>query len=135
MSMDGDDRTTLKAVLFTVFCVLLLIMGGCWGYPHYAAYSQRLQGEAELAHAEYSKRVAVETAKAKKDSAALEGEAEVARAHGVAEANQIIGDSLKNNEAYLRWLWIKGLEANDHTQLIYIPTEAGLPILEAGRRP
>jgi hypothetical protein len=59
--------------------------------------------------------------------------AEIARAKGVAEANQIIADSLKNNEAYLRYLWIDKL--SDNQNVIYVPTEAGLPLLEAGRRP
>jgi hypothetical protein len=58
----------------------------------------------------------------------------IARAHGVAEANKIIGNSLKGNEAYLRYLWIHNL-AESKGDVIYVPTEAGLPILEAGRRP
>ena len=62
------------------------------------------------------------------------GEAEVARAKGVAEANKIIGESLHNNEAYLRYLWINGLsEHGNAPTVVYVPTEAGLPILEAGR--
>lgn len=60
-----------------------------------------------------------------------QGQAEVERAKATAEANRIIGESLKNNEAYLSYLWIQGLK--DGTgERIYIPTEAGLPILEAG---
>ena len=54
-------------------------------------------------------------------------------AKGTAEANRIIGDSLKNNEAYLRYLWIHNLEEGKN-EVIYIPTEAGMPILEAGKR-
>jgi len=87
-----------------------------------------------LAHAQASKEVAVAEAKAKMESASLLADAEIARARGVAEANKIIGASLKDNEAYLRYLWITGLESNNPT-VIYVPTEAGLPILEAGRRP
>ena len=37
-------------------------------------------------------------------------QAEIERAKGVAEANRIIGDSLKGNESYLRYLWISGLK-------------------------
>lgn len=50
------------------------------------------------------------------------------------KANEIIGDSLKDNEAYLRWLWIEELSTTQN-QVIYVPTESGLPILEAGKRP
>ena len=104
-----------------------------WGYPAYDVYKQRKAGEAQLAHAQSSKEVAVAEAKAKMESAELLAQAEVKRAHGVAEANKIIGQSLRDNEAYLRYLWINGLESNNPT-VIYVPTEAGLPILEAGRR-
>lgn len=63
----------------------------------------------------------------------LLAEAEIERAKGVAEANRIIGESLKGNEAYLRYLWIQGLQEGSTPQVVYVPTEAGLPILEAGR--
>ena len=42
------------------------------------------------------------------------------------------GESLKNNESYLRYLWIQGLQ-DGTSEVIYIPTEANLPILEAAR--
>jgi hypothetical protein len=51
----------------------------------------------------------------------------------VAQANKIIGDSLKDNEAYLRYLWIQNLENSKDRTIVYVPTEANLPILEAGR--
>ena len=103
-----------------------------WGCPQYKVYEQRKYGEAMLAHAQSEKEVAVAEAKAKMESASFLADAEVARAKGVAMANQIIGDSLRNNEAYLRYLWVSNLEKNNPT-VIYVPTETGLPILEAGR--
>lgn len=113
--------------------LLLLIIGGLmWGMPHYKVYHARMVGEAELAGATYSKQVAVQTAMAKNDAARYEAQAEVTRAGGVAAANKIIGDSLKNNEAYLRYLFVNNL-ADTRNQIIYIPTEASLPILEANR--
>lgn len=120
--------------IVTLFIITVIICLGLWAWPSYHVYAARLSGEAELANANYSKQVAVQEAQAKKDSAKLLGDAEVARAAGTAEANKIIGDSLKNNEAYLRYLYIQGLENNKSNQIIYIPTEAGLPILEAGNR-
>lgn len=70
---------------------------------------------------------------AKMDAATLLAGAEVERAKGVAKANQIIGDSLKNNEDYLRYLFVNNLEHTSN-QVIYVPTEANLPILEATRK-
>lgn len=104
-----------------------------WGIPKYRIYVQTMRGEAMLREAEWTKKVAIEEARAKEESATLEAKAEIARAKGVAEANTIIGDSLKDNSEYLRYLWINGLKS-DGTQVIYVPTEAGLPILEAGKR-
>jgi hypothetical protein len=57
----------------------------------------------------------------------------VLKAEGVAKANKIIGDSLKGNESYLRYLWIEKMTETGK-EVIYVPTEAGLPILEAGKR-
>lgn len=95
----------------------------------------KAKGEAELLEAESSKKIAVESAKAQLEAAKLLSDAEVERAKGVAEANKIIGDSLKNNESYLRYLYLNNLQqAEKNGTVIYVPTEAGLPILEAGRR-
>ncbi len=42
-------------------------------------------------------------------------------------------DSLGGPEGYLRYLYIQNLE-DSKGQIIYVPTEGGLPILEAGQR-
>jgi hypothetical protein len=116
------------------FVMLVACVGaGCWGCPQYQVYSQEMSGLARLKESESSRKIAVEEAKAKKDSAKMLAEAEVERAKGVAEANKIIGDSLKGNDAYLRYLWINGLQ-DGSSEVIYIPTEANLPILEARDR-
>lgn len=119
-----------SSVLLVVAFGICLMM---WGCPQYSVYEQRLAGQAMLAHAQASKEVAVAEARAKMESASLLAEADVARAKGAAQANTIIGKSLENNEAYLRYLWIQNLENSKDGQVIYVPTEAGLPILEAGR--
>ena len=104
-----------------------------YGYPQYKVWQQRLAGQAKLARAEQNRKIAIQEAEAKKESARALAEAEVIRAEGVAKANRIIGESLRGNESYLRYLWIQTL--NDNPQnVIYVPTEAGLPILEAGKR-
>lgn len=107
---------------------------GMWGCPQYSVYEQRLSGEAELAKATYNRQVRVREAEATKEAATLLADAEVERAKGISKANAIIGDSLKGHEEYLRWLYIESLKDNKSNQIVYIPTEAGLPILEAGRK-
>lgn len=140
------DDIRLSHVIVFVFCLAIVVgggWGGCAGYKQYSVWSQSKDGEAELAKAEWSKRVAVEEAKARKDSAVMNAEAaleeakgkalaEIERAKGVAEANRIIGESLKGNDDYLRYLWIQGLN-DGSSEVIYIPTEANLPIMEANR--
>jgi len=100
----------------------------------YDVWAQHKEGEAELARAESNRQIKTLEAKAIMDSAKHLADAEIIRAHGVAQANQIIGDSLKGNEAYLRYLWIDSLH-HTRDQIIYVPTEANLPILETGRLP
>lgn len=101
-------------------------------YAKYNVWSSSLAGKAELARADYNRQIAVREATAKRDAAVMLAQAEVERAKGVAQANKIIGDSLKDNQDYLRYLWIQNLQ-NDKNQVIYVPTEANLPILEANR--
>jgi len=106
------------AVTAFVFVILLMM----WGMPFYGVWQQGMSGKAELSRAEQNRKIAE-----------YDAGAAVAKAKGVAEANRIIGESLHNNEAYLRYLWIESL-SDGHSEVIYVPTEAGLPILEAGKR-
>jgi regulator of protease activity HflC (stomatin/prohibitin superfamily) len=127
------EQKVVMAVL-SVLIVVVLPAGCMYGCPKYNIWEREQRGRAELAQAEWNRKIKVEEAKAKKLSAIEEAAAEVTRANGVAQANQIIGESLKNNESYLRYLWIQGLQDKDNN-VIYVPTEAGLPVLEAGKRP
>ena len=104
----------------------LIFVGG----PQYNVWAQSLQGKAELQKAEYTRQVAVLEAQAKKDSAQQLADAEIIRAQGVAKANQIIGDSLKDNREYLQYLYITGLEdgSKNGNVTIYVPTEGGMPV-------
>lgn len=126
----SEDGKIFASVLTAVVCLACL---GLWGCPQWNVYSQRMEGESQLAHSEYSKKVQVQDALGRLEAAKSLALAEIERAKGVAGANVIIGDSLKNNESYLRWLWIEGLKEKGNN-VIYVPTEAGLPILEAGKR-
>lgn len=134
--MKNNDDVPVGLIVSGVLVVVILI-AVMWGYvsfarPHLNVWQQSMEGQAELAHAEYNRQIAICEAQAKKESAKSLAEAEVIRAEGVARANKIIGDSLEGNEGYLRYLWIQGLQTNNMS-VVYIPTEANLPIMEAGR--
>jgi regulator of protease activity HflC (stomatin/prohibitin superfamily) len=111
---------------------LLLLVAAMFVLPQYRVYSQRLSGEAALAEAQSSRQVAILEARAKKESAIQLAEAEVIRARGAAQANAILQNSLGGPEGYLRYLQIQALESS-RASLIYVPTEAGLPITESRR--
>ena len=122
--------------LLLIITLLLTTSCGKW-YANWQGEVKKIElqkaGEALLLEAESSRKIQIEDARGKLESAKLLSEAEVARARGVAEANNIIGESLKNNEAYLRYLWINNM-SNTGKEVIYVPTEASIPILEAGKR-
>jgi len=122
-----------SVALLAVVAVLTLAM---WGCPQYNVYERTMAGRAELAQAESNRQIKVQEGIAAQEAAKHFAQAEIERARGVAEANKIIGDSLKGNEDYLRYLWIHNLEVAEQNgaTIIYVPTEANLPILEASRR-
>lgn len=128
----NNDIPPLKYVVLAIAVAVTLIISAMFAFPIYRVWSAEKAGEAELAQAEQNRQIAVKEAQAKKDSAKMLAEAEVVRAEGVAKANHIIGDSLKGNEAYIHWLWVDTLK-DTKDQIIYIPTEAGVPIMESQR--
>lgn len=123
----------LGSIILTLIIVGTL-GGGCYAWPKYNVYEQEKAGEAEYARADANRKIAVIEAQAKYESAKSLAQAEIERAKGVAEANKIIGSSLKDNESYLRYLWITDLKAPNQT-VVYVPTEANMPSMEAGKRP
>ncbi len=130
--MNEKDTYLTIGFFCTLILIISIIVGRCFLYPIWTVWDQAKCGEAELAKAEYNRKISTLEALAKKESAHALSDAEVIRAEGVAKANKIIGDSLKGNEGYLRYLWIQGLQTNE-MQVVYIPCEAGLPILESQR--
>ena len=130
METDNTSLWTGGIVIASILFILFLI----FGYQWFRVFSAEQTGKAELAQAEWNRQIIVRQAQAKKDAAVLEAEAEVLRAGGVAKANEIVAQGLGGPEGYLRYLYIHMLEESSDKQIIYIPTEAGLPILEAGRR-
>ena len=134
--VSNDDKELYKtlarlssfvAAVCFAFTILIPI-----GFPQYKVWQQSKEGEAELAKAEQNRQIAIQEAKAKEESAMSLANAEVIRAQGLAQANKIIGNSLQNNDAYIHYLWIEALRESSN-EVIYIPTEAGIPITESTR--
>lgn len=140
-TQDGEPKAATIAITALIILVAIITVWMSM-MPKYRIYKQDLQGQANLRQQEWEKKILIEQASAENQSATLkaeakvkqagaEAEAEIIRARGVAEANKIISNSLQGNESYLRYLWIDKLSDKS---VIYVPTEAGLPLLEAGKR-
>jgi len=126
--MNKDARVGTLIILLTSVAIAISM----FVFPIWGVWKEGQRGKAELRRAEHNKQIKIEEARSDYEAAKFKADAEIERAKGVAEANQIIGESLKDNEAYLRYLWVEGLKEGNG-QVIYVPTEAGLPILEATR--
>ncbi len=127
-----EKKSNLKFTVAVIF-IAVVVAFEMFVMPMYRVWQQNQEGKAELARAEQNRQIAVQEALAKAESAKALAQAEVIRAEGVARANQIIGESLKDNEAYIHYLWVEALRETKG-EVIYIPTEAGIPITEAGNR-
>ena len=130
-----NNQTNLKSVTASIIAgifAILVIIGGCmYLIPKYNVWQQEQAGKAEFAKAEQNRRIKIEEAKANPEAEKLNAQAEIERAKGAAEAIRIENGSI--TPAYIQYLWVRQQNANTNNKIIYIPTEAGLPVLEAGR--
>jgi len=138
----NDTAKTSIVTIIGLTALAGLVAFGMWGCPRYSVYWQDLEGQAELARAEQNRRITIAEAEAKREAAKALAMAEVERAKGNAQANEIVAKGLGGPEGYLRYLWIDALHQagastngspNCVPQIIYVPTEAGMPLLEATR--
>ena len=125
----------LKSWVVLIVTALFLLCGGVgscmYVAPKYNVWKQEMDGKAEFAKAEQNRKIKIEEAKANLEAEKLNAQAEIERAKGAAEAIRIENGSI--TPAYIQYLWVRQQNANTNNKIIYIPTEAGLPVLEAGR--
>lgn len=113
-------------VFLGVILGLIVTVGLMFGMPAYNVWQQEMAGKARLAEASQSRRITVEQAIADREAAT-----ETAAAIG------ILGKAAKEfpeyrNQEYLA-AFAEALKQGKINQIFYIPTEGGMPILEAGR--
>lgn len=108
-----------RAVALVLVTLLLIVFAWKLVSPQLNLYRANTEKQAQIA-----------VSKAKADAAVHEKRAEITRSEGVAEANRIIAKSI--TDEYVTWLYVDQLD-EVQGQIIYIPTEAGIPILEANR--
>lgn len=119
----GNTNIVLVVVSVIVGFALLLFV-----WPQYKVWQQGMSGQARLAEAKQSKQIAIETAQAELDSAKLR-----------AEAIKVMGKAAQEYPEYRNQEFIgafgEALRDGKIQQIIYVPTEANIPVLEAGKRP
>lgn len=119
----------MKPQLVIVFALIVigLIAGLMFGLPRYSVWQQEMAGKARLAEATQSRQILIEQARAEKEAAVLQ-----------AEAIKIMGEAAQKYPEYRKQEFIgafgEALKAGTISQIIYVPTEANIPILEAGKR-
>ena len=123
----GPVITTGAVLTFTLVCCAIVAFF-LFGVPRYKVWQQEMKGRAELAQAEQNRQIKIEEAKANLEAEKLNAQAEIERAKGAAEAIRIENGSLTST--YIQYLWVRQ-QNNIPEKVIYIPTEANLPILEA----
>lgn len=136
---DVDDETVEyfhigRRIASLAAAGLLLIVAVIWGWmlatPRYNLYKANTEKKAVIEEQRAKSEAAEFAAQSEVIQAQAKADAEVIRSKGLAEAQAIISETL--TEEYLRYLYIDAVAGGDG-QIIYIPTEAGLPVLEAGR--
>ena len=124
-------------IFWTSIGVILFVVVALWftvGYPKWNVWASKKSGEAAFAEAQNEQRVQLSQAQARKEAATTNKEAAIIEAEAVSAQIEKIGANLTKHDLYLKWQWIKMMEERPEASTIYIPTEAGMPILEAGNR-
>lgn len=118
-----------KSIIISIVSTILFIVLLFVGVPMYRVWSQEMAGKAEYAKAEQNRKIKIEEAKANLEAEKLNAQAEVERAKGAAQAIEI--ENGKLTPTYIQYLWVRQQSNNNVEKIIYIPTEASMPILEA----
>lgn len=124
-----EEKTTKRIVIASIIATVALIAAAMAFGPRYIVWRQEMRGKAEFAQAEQNRRIKIEEAKANLEAEKLNAQAEIERAKGAAEAIRIENGQITTT--YIQYLWVRQQSGNSIQKIIYIPTEASMPILEA----
>lgn len=95
--------------------------GVMFGYPQYLVWQQEKEGEAALAKASQDRQIKVQEAEAEKEAALAQ-----------AEANRTLGESIRAYPESMEQKWVEAIKET-RNQVVYLPTEASIPVTEASR--
>jgi regulator of protease activity HflC (stomatin/prohibitin superfamily) len=119
--------TATQIITVSILGLAGFVLSLMFGLPLYSVWQQGLSGEAALHKARQTRQIIIEQARAEKESATFR-----------AEAIRIVGESAQAYPEYRKQEFMgafaEALQEGNIRQIIYVPTEANLPILEAGKR-
>jgi regulator of protease activity HflC (stomatin/prohibitin superfamily) len=107
--------------------LIVIILVCMFGFPTWNVWRAGLEGEAALKKAEQTRMIQIQQAKGEKEAAIFR-----------AEAIAIVGKAATDYPQYRTQEFIGAFAEAMHNgrinQIIYVPTEANIPITEAGKR-
>lgn len=113
-------------ITISIVIGILLIITCMIGCPMYNVYTAEMSGKAQFVKAEQNRKIIIEQAKAEKEAAQYQ-----------AEAIKITGEAAQKYPEYRQQEFIgafgQALREGNINQIIYVPTEANIPIMEATR--
>ena len=114
-------------ILITGTILTLILFLSAIAFRHYNVWSMEMQGKAKLAEATQSRQIQIEQAKAELEASKMR-----------AQAIQIMGEAAQKYPEYRQQEFMasfgEALREGKMSQIIYIPTEANIPLMEAGKR-
>lgn len=120
------EISPVKWIVIILSITVLLILALMVGIPIYSVWQQGYSGRAALAKAEQTRQILITQANAEKEAA-------VARA----EAIEIMGEAAKKYPEYRQQEFIgafaEALKEGTINQIVYVPTETMIPIMEKDR--
>jgi hypothetical protein len=114
--MSRPTPAIIGGTISLIVLILVFLIGG----PLYRVWSQEQRGRADLAEARFNRQVIIEEAQARLEASRLE-----------AQSNEALIASLGGDPD--RLIDFRLIDTLAEANTIYVPTETGLPILEANR--
>lgn len=126
MKLNNRGESEVLETMGLAILVIGVIAALMFLLPIWNVWRAGLSGEAELNRAEQTRQILVAQAQGEKDAARL-------RADAIAIVGQAAKDFPEYRTQEFLGAFAEALREGHIAQIMYIPTEAGIPITEAGR--
>ena len=115
-----------------------VFFGVGWGWVHFSLWKAEYTGQRDVIEQEYRGKAIKARAENERMVRVTQAQAELESAEMTAEAIRVVGEAAAQYPEYRNQEFMLGfseaLRAGSVAQIIYVPTEGNIPILEAGKR-